>query len=319
LSDASLLAGTRLCVVGNVNRDVRLSPIDPNPRLFEDGETSTQSVRETIGGGGANSAVAAAALGARVTFIGKTGADGLGDRLERTLAARGVETNLVRDADHPSGTSINLVWTSGRRHFVSCLPASHALAFEDVDLTALRGCDHLLRADPWFAEPMLLHGGNFRLAQAARDAGVAVSLDINCDPQAARASPEIAERRKVALREMLPLVDLAHGNVAELCTFADAATLDEALNKLAARGVGATVVHMGEQGAGYFTAGEFTVEPCVPAARTVNTTGTGDVLSVCMMLLHKHADVPIREKLRFANRTVADYIAGTLDLVAVLV
>src|SRR5271157_124853 len=72
-----------LCIVGNINRDVRISPIPADDYLFADGETSVAAITETAGGGGANSAFAAAALGARVAFLGRVGNDWLGDRLER--------------------------------------------------------------------------------------------------------------------------------------------------------------------------------------------------------------------------------------------
>jgi sugar/nucleoside kinase (ribokinase family) len=314
--DLALFRGTRLCVVGNVNRDVKLAPIDPGPHLFADGETSTAAVRETVGGGGANSSLAAAALGADVSFVGKVGGDRLGHRLWLTFAAHGVRHHLVRDPDHLTGTSVNLVWTTGHRHFVSCLPTATTLAFHEFDAAAiLTGHHHLLRADPWFSEPMLLDGGNRKLFAAARDAGLAVSLDINWDPQWGWAPSDVVEGRKQALRDTLPLVDLAHGNVRELCAFTDASDLDDALARLERWGVGAVVVHMGEQGAAFYADGTLTTEPSVPADRVVNTTGTGDVLSVCVMLLHARPDMPVRDKLRLANTVVAEYIAGRRDLV----
>ncbi len=315
--DGSTLAGTRLCVVGNVNRDVKIAAINPGPHLFDDGETSTGAVRETIGGGGANSALAAAALGARVSFIGKVGGDALGDRLARTLAARNVDASLVRDRHAPTGTSVNLVWTNGCRHFVSCLPTA-TLAVHEIDLSALHGYDHLLRADPWFSEPMLFDGGNRKLFEAARAAGLATSLDINWDPQWGTAAAAV-DRRKRALRDVLPLVDLAHGNVREFCTFTGAEDLEAALRRLEEWGVGAVVVHMGEDGAGFYRRGRLVVEPGVPAERVVNTTGTGDVLSVCMMLLHRLDHIEPQDKLRYSNAVVADYVAGRRDLVPDLV
>jgi sugar/nucleoside kinase (ribokinase family) len=310
----SVFRGTRLCVVGNINRDVKIAAIEAGPHLFADGETSTSAVRETVGGGGANSALAAASLGADVSFVGKVGADALGDRLARTFDARNVRSHLVRDRSHPTGTSINLVWTSGHRHFVSCLPTA-TLAFDEIDASALAGHDHLLRADPWFSEPMLLAGGNRRLFDAARAAGVATSLDINWDPAWGTAAADVVVARKGALRDVLPLVDLAHGNVRELCAFTDARDLDDALNRLTDWGAGGVVVHMGERGAGYFAKGTLVIEPCVRAERVVNPTGTGDVLSVCMMLLHRRDDLDVTEKLRLSNRIVASYIAGKRDLV----
>ena len=51
------------------------------------------------------------------------------------------------------------------------------------------------------------------------------------------------------------------------------------------------------------------MESAVRPARQVNTTGTGDLLSVCMMLQHGQAGA-VRDKLRLANAIVAEYIAG---------
>ena len=60
--DESIFRGKKLAVVGNICRDVKTAPIAPDPRLFEDGETPTGFLVETIGGGGANSALSAAGL-----------------------------------------------------------------------------------------------------------------------------------------------------------------------------------------------------------------------------------------------------------------
>jgi sugar/nucleoside kinase (ribokinase family) len=307
-------AGRRLCVVGNVNRDLRTAPIPAGEYLFADGETSAEFLRETVGGGGANSALAAAALGADVRFVGNVGEDLLGNRLESVLLAHDVRPFLARDDLHPTGTSINLVFDTGRRHFVSCLPSSATLAFNDIDISALDGCEHLLRADVWFSDPML-SGGNEQLFRAARAAGADVSLDVNWDPAWGRADEDVILQRKEAVRRVLPLVDLVHGNVKELCAFADAPELDAALARIGAWGAGAVVVHMGTEGAGYYRHGRLVREPCVPAARSVNTTGTGDVLSVCMVLQHRRDDVPVEEKLRLANRIVSEYVAGQRSFV----
>jgi sugar/nucleoside kinase (ribokinase family) len=312
--DETVFHGRRLCVVGNVNSDLRTAPIPAGEYLFADGETPAEFIRETVGGGGANSALAAAALGADVRLVGKVGEDPLGYRLEAVLAAHNVRPFLARDDELPTGTSINLVFDTGRRHFVSCLPSSATLSFGDVDRAALAGCEHLLRADVWFSDPML-YGGNEQLLRAARDAGIAVSLDVNWDPAWGRGDEADVARRKEAVRAVLPLVDLVHGNVKELCTFAGAEELDAALARIAAWGAGAVVVHMGADGAGYYRHGLLVREPSVPAPRLVNTTGTGDVLSVCMMLLHRREDISVEEKLRLANRIVSEYVAGLRSVV----
>lgn len=303
-----------LCVAGNLNRDLRIAPMTPGDDLFQDGETSVSFIRETTGGGAANTACAAAALGASVAFLAKVGADALGQRLEEALRRQGVAPHLMRDPATATGTSINLVYRTGQRHFVSCLPNNASLAFEDLDLTVLPHYAHLSRNDVWFSEAML-YGGNERLFRAARAAGMDISIDLNWDPQWRVSSPDEVRRRKRAIREVLPWIDLAHGNIRELNEFADCAELDLTVRRIADWGAKAILVHMGPAGAGHFDGQTFTAEPACPCAAQVNTTGTGDVLSVCMMLQHR-LTVNVRDKLRLANRIVAEYIAGARSLSA---
>ena len=307
-------ASASLCVAGNLNRDLRIAPVPLGAYLFQDGETSVRFIRETTGGGGANTACAAAALGARVAFLGKVGEDSLGSRLEAALRQQGVQPHLRRDTAVSTGTSINLVYDTGHRHFVSCLPNNESLAFEDLDLSQLAQYDHLSRTDVWFSEAML-YGGNQRLFRAAREAHMSTSIDLNWDPQWGVADTNALDRRKEAVRAVLPWVDLVHGNVRELTEFAGCVELDATLRRLLDWGAGAVVVHMGAAGAGYYDGQSFVAEPACPTSTFVNSTGTGDVLSVCMMLQHRLA-IPVREKLRLANRIVSEYIAGARTLCA---
>lgn len=302
----------RLCVVGNINRDVKTAPFAAGHGLLRDGETPVRAIWETIGGGGANSAFAAAALGARVAFLGKVGTDPLGDRLQAMLGEHGILAKLARDAKHATGTSLALMYADGQRHFVSCQPNNASLRFEDLDLAVFQGFRHLFRADIWFSEAMLF-GGNARLFEAARLAGMTVSIDLNWDPQWGVAREEELLRRKGAVRDALPLVHLAHGNIRELNEFTGRADLHASLAQLTDWGVAAVVVHMGKAGAGYYERGQWVTVPAVPAAQQVNATGSGDVLSVCMMLLHEQPD--IAAKLGLANRVVAEFIEGRRDLI----
>jgi sugar/nucleoside kinase (ribokinase family) len=313
----SAFATSSLCVVGNINRDIKTAPLNAGSNLFADGETSVAWVAETIGGGGANSAFSAASLGARVAFLGKVGADGLGDRLERTLKQHGIAAHLAKDPKNASGTSVALAFEDGHRHFVSCLPANQALGVEDLDLDVLSRYDHLLRADIWFSESMLFEG-NKELFRQARKAGKAISIDLNWDPCWGRASAGEIRTRKQAVQAALPWVTLAHGNVRELMEFADAPDIDTALKRLADWGVESVVVHLGAKGAGYYTGGSLVTEPPAPAQALVHTTGTGDVLSVCMMLLHVRTDVPMCERLRLANEIVAGFMEGKRQLIPAL-
>ncbi len=307
--DETVFRGRRLAIVGSICRDVKMGALRPGPYLLEDGETPTEFITETLGGGGANSALAAAALAADVRFCGKVGADALGQRLEQSLVRRGVKTFICRDPRVATGSSVVLSYESGCRHFVSCQPNNDSLAIADVDLAMLSGAEHLLRADVWFSEPMLA-GGNALLFQAARAEGLATSLDINWDPHWGAADAAAIARRKEAVRRILPWVDLVHGNVRELNRFADSEDLNATLRQITAWGAGAIVVHMGAEGAGYYCRGQWTVSPAIAVRQYWNTAGTGDLLSVCMMLLHGRDEIPLGERLRLANVIVSEYIQG---------
>ena len=308
------LQTTRLCVVGNINRDIKTAPLASGEHLFHDGETSVEAISETIGGGGANSACIAAALGAPVSFLGRVGGDRLGEVLVRTMSRHGVECHAHRDQSCATGTTLNLVYASGHRHFISCHPNNEALCFENLNLEAIETADHLLRADIWFSESMLRRG-NEQLLRFARDVGVGVSIDLNWDPRWSVADRDEIRRRKQAVRDLLPLVDLVHGNVRELNEFADSDDLENTLGRLGEWGTGTVVVHMGSRGAGYCRHGDLVVEPPARVNRMKAITGTGDVLSVCMMLMHPYTDVRVNDKLRLANAIVGQFIEGERRLI----
>ena len=312
--DASIFAGPPVCVVGNINRDVKVQNVPASPRLFEDGETSVPAITDTIGGGGANSACAGASLGGSIRFLGKVGSDALGERLKGAMEGHRVRMHLARDPQCATGTTVALGIAAGHRHFLSCLPNNENLRFEDLDLEALDGCAHLLRADVWFSQSML-EGGNARLFQEARHRGVATSLDLNFDPCWLSGDRTRIARRKELLRGTMELVDLAHGNVRELCEFTNSTGLETALGRLTDAGVKGVVVHLGARGAGFWADGQLLVEAACRVDKVVNSTGTGDVLSMCMILLHARTDMSIQEKLRLSNQVVSEFVEGRRRLI----
>jgi sugar/nucleoside kinase (ribokinase family) len=315
--DEALFRGARLAIVGNICRDVKTAPLPPDERLFHDGETPTDSITETIGGGGANSAMFAAGLGAAIRFAGKIGADDLGERLDQSLRRRGVTTLIRRDAAVQTGSSLVLTYSNGCRHFICHQTNNYTFSFADIDPAILDGGGHLLRADVWFSESML-DGGNERLFRAARGGGLTTSLDVNWDPFWGSATEERIQSRKDAVRKVLPLVDLVHGNIRELNCFANSTDIGVTLDRLTNWGAGAVVLHMGAEGAGYFCRGQLTVSPSVPLRRQTHAAGSGDLLSVCMALLHARSEIPVSDKLQLANCVVAEYLEGRRDFLSTL-
>ena len=103
---------------------------------MSDGETAVAEIYETIGGGGANTAIAAALMGGRVHFCGCIGSDDLGCRLVRYMTERGIVPHV---AVKPvvTGRSIALTWDNHQRHFISSLPNNRSLTDSDVDVDGL--------------------------------------------------------------------------------------------------------------------------------------------------------------------------------------
>ncbi|MCY3017920.1 MAG: carbohydrate kinase family protein [Planctomycetota bacterium] len=301
-------------MVGNINLDIKTSVLPASSTLFADGETSVAEIYESLGGGGANTAVAASQLGGRVHFCGCVGQDALGDRLEQALGHFGIVAHLRRKPV-ATGRSIALTWDNHHRHFLSSLPNNREMTAADIDVPELAraGCRHLYRADIWFAEAMLA-GGNAAVLTSARELAIETSLDINWDPEWSRAdSAERVRIRKAQVVDILPHVSWAHGNQRELALFTGESDAPDACRFLVDRGCGGVIVHRGARGAAAFTAREGWLEvPATPVTKVVCETGPGDVFSAAFMLLD---GLPLRERLQECARIAAAHLQGAPNLI----
>jgi ribokinase len=118
----------RITVVGSANVDL----VARCERLPRPGETVTDAVFERVPGGkGANQAVAAARLGARVRFVGRVGRD---DLVLRSLKREGVDTSGVVRDEGESGVALILVEASGENVIVVAPGANRRLTPDDVEV-----------------------------------------------------------------------------------------------------------------------------------------------------------------------------------------
>jgi ribokinase len=117
-----------ITVVGSINIDL----VARCERLPQPGETIGDAVFQRIPGGkGANQAVAARRLGARVEFVGCVGSDRFGlDALEH----EGIETRGVRTDDGESGVALIVVDASAENSIVVAPGANGRLRAEDVHI-----------------------------------------------------------------------------------------------------------------------------------------------------------------------------------------
>ncbi len=115
-----------VCVVGSANIDL----VARCERLPRPGETVTGAeFARHPGGKGANQALAAARLGARVRFVGRVGVD---DFALESLRAEGVDVTGVARDDGPSGVALILVDRDGENVIVVAPGANARLSAADV-------------------------------------------------------------------------------------------------------------------------------------------------------------------------------------------
>lgn len=115
-------------MVGSANTDL----VARCERLPRPGETVTDADFERVPGGkGANQAVAAARLGARVRFVGRIGTD---DLVLRSLEREGIDTSGVVRDDGEGGVAMILVEASGENVIVVAPGANRRLSPDEVDI-----------------------------------------------------------------------------------------------------------------------------------------------------------------------------------------
>ncbi|MGW4828499.1 ribokinase [Amycolatopsis japonica] len=122
---------SQVLVIGSANADL-VVPVDRRP-----GGGETVLGGDTIlspGGKGANTAVAAARLGADVALLGAVGDDPYGELLKRSLAESGVDTGSLRTSERPTGIAYITVTPDGENSILVSPGANSALRPEDVDL-----------------------------------------------------------------------------------------------------------------------------------------------------------------------------------------
>src|SRR5262245_46028111 len=120
----------RITVVGSANIDLTFRAA----RLPCPGETvfGTDFYRG-FGGKGANQAVAAARLGATVSFVGRVGVDEFGRAIREQLVREGIDvSHLLDDPERPTGTAAILVDDAGENAIVGVPGANLGLTPGDV-------------------------------------------------------------------------------------------------------------------------------------------------------------------------------------------
>ena len=216
------------------------------------------------GGKGSNQAVAAARLGAEVTFITRIGRDAFADVALSTWAREGVAGRASRAEGEPTGAAFIYVNEQSGENAIIVYPgAGGAIAPADVDAAAdaIRGASVFVTQ---LEQPVAAARHALGIARAA---GVTTLFN----PAPAMAVDEA----------IYPLCDYVVPNETEAAalTGLPLSTADEARRAgdvLLARGAGTALITLGEKGALFHARARSVLVPAVAAGPVVETAGAGD-------------------------------------------
>jgi len=242
------------------------------------------------GGKGANQAVAAARLGARVAFVGRVGSDDRGDALLRQLRAERVNTDhVIRDEKAATGAAVIHVAESGEKQIFVAPNANYNLSPDNVRGTAaIKNCRIFMTQLEVPLETVL------EATRLAYEAGAKIILD----PAPPVPLPD----------ELLERVHVIKPNSSEAKTLTkidvtNRSSARKAADKLMARGVEAVAIQAGEKGnLLVWSDGECWL-PRIPV-NSIDATGAGDAFAAALGVALAEGQ-PWEEAGHFANAAAA--------------
>jgi fructokinase len=222
---------------------------------------------ESSGGSAGNTCAVAAALGARVAYLGKVAMDQLGAVFRHDISAAGVHfpsAPLIGGA--PTARCLVLVTPDGQRTMNTYLGACVSFGEADVDETLVAD-SAITYLEGYLFDPPAAQAAFRRAAATAHAAGRQVALSLS--------DAFCVDRHRAAFRDLVTRdVDVLFANEAEITSLYEENTFDAAA-EAARRDVALAVLTRSEAGS-VILRGTETVEVAAEPTRVLDTTGAGD-------------------------------------------
>lgn len=253
------------------------------------------------GGSAANSAVWIARAGMPASFVGKVGADVLGDLLAADMQREGVQTHAPRGAGQDTGIILVLVDpATGQRSTVINQGADYQLLPNDLPEQALRACRHIhVTAWSLFSDPP--RAAVIRAAQIAKAAGATVSLD----PASHQIIREMGVEQFARRMADLP-IDILFPNRDEGEALSGEREPVRVAQALRQRYTGALIVLKLDRDGCYVLADDHAAHYPTSEVPVVDSTGAGDSFDAAFLARYVH-DGDLAAAARFAN-AVAQWV-----------
>ena len=268
-----------ILVIGSVNVDTTYNLENfPKP-----GETiSSLSKSRSVGGKGANQAIACKKLGGDVKFLACVGNDVDADFIFKNMKEYGVDTTNIIKKDVDTGTALINVDKTGQNEIVLDHGANYAITIQDIDdnIELLDECDILI------LQMEIPQEVNEYAIKKAKEKGVFVILN-----------PAPSE---FEVDDILDKVDLFVPNENEILRYSTKENLKEAADELLGKNVGSVIITLGENGSEYFSKKEHITQDAIKA-KVVDTTSAGDsyIGAMAVMLDQQKS---IKEAMKFATK-----------------
>jgi len=277
----------RIVVVGSANVDLVIQ----TPHLPQPGETVLGGTFITaMGGKGANQAVAAARLGAAVTFVARVGDDAFGQECLAAYQKEHIDTHYVAITPNtPTGIALIAVAADGENTIIVASGANMALTPADVAAAepAFQGADLLLLQ---LEVPLETSIAAARLAHKH-------DLRVVLNPAPAQKLPgdllaevDIITPNRIELAQMM---DLSEDAVRQLSD-------DDLARTALALGPHSAVITLGAEGALAADPGGWTRIPAFQV-NAIDTTGAGDAFSGGLAVALARGSATLADAVRYAS------------------
>ena len=247
----------KIVVLGSFNMDITVFA-DSLPQA---GETVLgSSLMQSPGGKGSNQAIAAARLGAEVSFIGAVGRDAFGDEALVIHRNENVDTTYVARSDASTGAALIVVDSEGENQ-IAVAPGANSEVGPGV---VKRAASAISEADVLIGQLETPVDSFIAAAMIAKQSSTTVVLNP------APFQPLSAD--------LWPLVDFVTPNQHELGQLAGSDSIQAGADMVRRHGLSGLIVTQGSQGATLVSSqGTFEYPACV--VDVVDTTGAGDAFT----------------------------------------